>query len=118
MDDDVFKQFEEQFGREWGCSCGSSFESESVEIVSQTKNSILARYTCQICGREQIFAVSVGGNQAIVQAPIIEIPKGPLSSDNVLDIKKETEKITLNQIRVLGRRKTRSRVTTPKITRN
>lgn len=117
MSDDVFKKFEEQFGKEWGCSCGSSFESDWVDIVSQTKKSLLARYTCQICGREQMFAVSITGERGTVDTPIIEIPRGIITSDDVLDIRAEVGKASLSQVRHMGKRKTRTRVPTPRTTR-
>lgn len=117
MSDDVFKKFEERFGKEWGCNCGSSFEPDWVDIISQTKKSLLARYTCQICGREQMFAVSITGERGTVDAPIIEIPRGIITSDDVLDIKVEAGKVSPFQIRHMGKRKTRTRVPTPRITR-
>jgi hypothetical protein len=118
MDSKIFKQFEEQFGKEWGCACGSSFDSSRVDIVSRTKNSMLAKYSCQICGREQMFAVSVGAESKLVEAPKSNAPKGALSSDDVLDIKNEIAKITLPQARLLSRKKVKSRLPSPRFFRN
>ncbi|MEX0622092.1 MAG: hypothetical protein WD187_03870 [Candidatus Woykebacteria bacterium] len=107
MDGDVFKQFEEQFGREWKCNCGSLFESDWVEVVSKTKNTLLARYSCHVCGREQIFAISAAGQEELLDAPIFEIPSVSISSDDVLDIRREIKKINSTQIRALVKRKSR-----------
>lgn len=110
MRNDVFKQFEDQFGKEWSCSCGSSFEADWVEIVSQTESSALAKYSCQICGLEQMFAVSMGGEQEFSQTLAIQIPKGSLTSDDVLDVKHEIAKASLNQIKNLEKRKTKTHI--------
>jgi len=117
MSEDVFKKFERQFGKEWGCSCGSSFESDWVEVVSQTKKSLLARYTCQICGREQMFAVSITGELGLTDAPTVEIPGGVISSDDVLDIRREAKTASLPQIRNMGKKAAKTHAPTPKIAR-
>lgn len=118
MGSKIFKQFEEQFGKEWGCACGSSFDSSRVGIVSRTKNSMLAKYSCQICGREQMFAVSVGAESKFGEPPKSAALKGALSSDDVLDIKSEIAKITLLQVRLLSRKKARLRLPSPRFSRN
>jgi hypothetical protein len=118
MRSDVFKQFEEQFGDEWKCGCGSSFESDWVEVVSKTSNTLLARYSCQICGREQIFAISANSEQELIEAPSIELPNRSINSNDVLDIRKEVKKINTTQVRSVGRRKSRARLATSKITRS
>src|SRR3972149_6682102 len=105
MKADIFEQFEGQFGKEWSCSCGGEFESSWVEVVSKTKSSILAKYTCKICGLVQMFAVSADGNQSITEAPLIQIPKGTIGSNYVLDIKDEISKISLQQIKNLYKKK-------------
>ena len=115
MSEDVFKKFEGQLGKEWGCSCGSSFESDWVEVVSQTKKSLLARYTCQICGREQMFAVSITGDLSLTDTPAIEIPRGVMSSDDVLDIRREVEAASISQVRNMGKRTAKTHAPTPKI---
>ena len=117
MSEDIFKKFEGQLGKEWGCSCGSSFESDWVEVVSQTKKSLLARYTCQICGREQMFAVSITADLGLTDTPTIEIPRGVMSSDDVLDIRSEVEGASFSQIRNMGKRTAKTHAPTPKITR-
>lgn len=117
MSSDVFKQFEDQFGDEWKCSCGSGFETDWVEVVSKTKSTLLARYSCQICGREQIFAISTDIDQDLFEVPTMDIPSRSISSDDVLDIRTEVKKITFSQIKALGKRKNKAGVTASKISR-
>jgi len=113
MSSDVFKQFEDQFGDEWKCSCGSDW----VEVVSKTKSTLLARYSCQICGREQIFAISTDIEQGLFEVPTMDIPSRSINSDDVLDIRTEARKISFNQIRAIGKRKSKTRITASKISR-
>ena len=115
MKEDVFKQFENQFGSEWKCGCGSSFESEWVEVVSKTQSTLLARYSCQICGREQIFAISSGTENELLETPVIEVPNRSINSNDVLDIRKEAKKIGFTQIKSLGKKKF-SKIAVPKTT--
>lgn len=117
MKKDVFKQFEDQFGSEWKCGCGSSFESEWVEVVSKTQSTLLARYSCQICGREQIFAISSGIENELLEIPAIEAPNRSINSDDVLDIRKEAKRIGFTQIKSLGKKKP-NKITAPKFTRD
>lgn len=117
MKSEVFKQFEEQFGDEWKCGCGSSFESDWVEVVSKTKSTLLARYSCQICGREQIFAISTNIEHELLEAPAIDVPSRAINSDDVLDIRKEAKRIGFSQIKSIGRKKS-SKIAAPRITRD
>ena len=117
MKEDVFKQFEDQFGSEWKCGCGSSFESEWVAVVSKTHNTLLARYSCQICGREQIFAISSGGDNELLDTPLIEVPNRPINSDDVLDIRIEVKRLGFTQIKSLGKKKA-NKIPVPKINRD
>ena len=117
MESNVFKQFEKQFSDEWKCSCGNSFEVNSVEIVSKTKNSLLARYSCQVCGREQMFAISGNGGSELIETSPVGIPGRLMTSDDVLDIRKQLQKISWSQIKSLDKRKARARVTTSKVSR-
>lgn len=105
MSSSVFKQFEDQFGNEWKCNCGSNFESDSVEVVSKTKNTLLAKYSCQVCGREQIFAISADMEQDFIDIPLVDTHNQILSSDDVLDIRDEIKKIRISQIRSLVKKK-------------
>ena len=104
MDKELFKQFKKHFGDEWSCSCGSSFEGEWLEVKAQTENALLARYICQVCGREQFFAIGISSNDRRPKG-ITEIPVAAISSDDVLDIKDEISKINFNQIKSLTRKK-------------
>jgi len=115
MKEDVFKQFEDQFGSEWKCGCGSSFESEWVEVVSKTSSTLLARYSCQICGREQIFAISSGAENELLETPVIKVPNRSINSDDVLDIRREARRIGFTQIKSLGKAKS-DKIVVPKIT--
>ena len=116
MEKEIFKQFEKQFGEEWVCSCGNPFKSEWVETISQGKSSFLAKYHCRICGQEQIFAATSEYSSELIETPVIEVPARALTSDDVLDIKEETSKITLGQIRSLVKRKPASKVSISKNT--
>ncbi|OGY24083.1 MAG: hypothetical protein A2172_00880 [Candidatus Woykebacteria bacterium RBG_13_40_15] len=116
MDKEVFKQFKQHFGEEWSCNCGSSFESEWLEIMAQTDNSLLARYNCQVCGGEQFFAVGVSAGDKL-NKEITEVPMAAISSDDALDIKSEISKLTFKQIRALGRRKVIAKTSIQKPTR-
>ena len=104
MEKEIFKQFEKQFGSEWVCSCGNPFKSDWVETISQNKNSFLAKYHCRICGQEQVFAASSDYQTEIIELPIVELSPTALSSDDVLDIREETAKLKLGQIRMLARK--------------
>jgi len=116
MSKEIFKKFEEQFGSEWSCNCGSCFEPDWVELVSQTKTSILTRYTCQICGREQMFAVSISNEKGNTEPSSIDLPRGVVTSDDTIDIREELNKMSFKQIRLLDKKKIRARVTSSKIT--
>ena len=106
MEEDAIKQIKEQFGREWNCSCGGSFESARVEVISKTKNTLLARYSCQICGREQMFTVPADLDRGTDKTPAVEVPDGAITSDDVLDIKREVAEVSIVQIKALGKKKT------------
>jgi hypothetical protein len=117
MEGGVLKQLEACLGSEWNCICGSSLESSRIELVSKTKNSLLVRYSCQICSREQVFTVPVGLNKEVDRAPLVEVPNGTITSDDVLDIKTEVAETSTLQIKALARRQTLVRATASKITR-
>jgi len=106
MEEDTLKKIEEQFGSEWNCLCGGSFESARVEVVSKTKDTALARYSCQICGREQMFTVPVDLNKEADKTLVVEVPEGAITSDDVLDIKKETANASAHQIKASANKKT------------
>lgn len=116
MEEDTFRQLEEQFGS--SCSCGGSLESANIEVVSRTKNALLARYSCQICGREQMVTLPSGSlKQELGKTPLIEVPKGTITSDDVLDIKTEVGRATLVQIRTLAKKRAPIRAPAPRVTR-
>jgi len=96
------------------CECGSSFDIDRIEIVSRNKNSILAKYFCHTCGREQMFAATTDQNPEFFELPVIEVPTNPITSDDVLDIKEEASGINVGQIRALAKRKVTAKVPIPK----
>lgn len=110
MEKEIFRQFEKQFGAEWVCECGSTFDIEWVEIVSQNKSSVLAKYFCRICGREQMFAATTGDSLEFIEVPIIEIPTEPITSDDVLDIKEEIATLSFGKIRSITKRRATTKV--------
>lgn len=117
MEEDTFGQLEEQFGSGWSCRCGGSFESANIEVVSKTKNTLLARYSCQICGRDQMVAIPISLRKAEREPPAIEVPKGTITSDDVLDIKEELVEINSAQIKNLAKSKKTTRIAIPKSVR-
>lgn len=110
MEEDTLKKIEEQFGRGWNCLCGGSFEAARVEVVSKTKNALLARYSCRVCGREQMFTVPADLNRETDKTLVVEVPEGAITSDDVLDIKKEVANASSHQIKALANKKTATRV--------
>ena len=117
MEEDTFGKLEEQFSNDWSCSCGGAFESANIEVVSKTKNTLLARYSCQICGREQMVTIPTGLRKTEGKTPIIEIPKEIITCEDVLNIRAEAAKANLVQIRALAKKKTSVRVPGPKVSR-
>lgn len=115
MDKEIFKQFEKQFGEEWVCSCGKPFKSEWVETISRNSKSFLAKYHCNICGQEQIFAASEGLTEELMEDQTVKVAASQLTSDDVLDIKEEIAEISMGQARGLAKKKVRVRVPLSKL---
>jgi hypothetical protein len=115
MDKEVFKQFEKQFGEEWVCSCGNPFKAEWVETISRNSGSFLAKYHCNICGQEQIFAASEGLTEELLEDQTVKAATSQLTSDDVLDIKEEIAKISRGQARSLAKKKVRVKVPLSKL---
>jgi hypothetical protein len=108
MKKSLVKQFEEQFGKEWVCTCSAPFEPKSLEIISENKNSLIAHYICPNCQKEQMLAAAV--RQAEKQEdPMIRLPRTIISADDVLDIKTEVRAMRMSTIRSLDRRSTLTR---------
>jgi hypothetical protein len=103
METATFKQFEKKFGKDWVCTCGTSFQIEWLETTSADKSGAIAWYLCQICGREQIFSLKAT-SQPAKESPTIKIPHQQLTSDDVLEVKKVAAAATFVQIKNLARR--------------
>jgi len=117
MDEETLEQLGEQFGNNWSCSCGSAFEATNAEVVSKTKNALLARYSCQICGREQIFTVPTRVTKKGREPLPIEVQSSVITEDDVLDIKEELAGVNSAQIKDLAKNKKFTRISIPKIIR-
>ncbi len=87
MNKKVIRQFAEQFGKEWECTCKAPFGIASLEVISESDTSLLAHYICPSCGREQMLAASITGEKTMEE--LSSITFNQLSSDDVLDIRQE-----------------------------
>jgi len=105
MDKKLIRQFVEQFGREWECSCKTPFGMSSLEIVSETEEALLAHYVCPNCGREQMLAASISEERYMLESTLQTIYSGQLSSDDVLDIHEEVKNMKLATIKAFGKSK-------------
>lgn len=104
MKKSLVKQFEEQFGKEWVCTCAAPFEPGSLEIISENKNSLIAHYVCPKCQREQMLAAAVRHQEKLAgRTPSIRLPQTVITADDVLDIKHEIKKMRIRTIRGLDR---------------
>ncbi|MDP2670917.1 MAG: hypothetical protein Q8P13_00390 [bacterium] len=107
MKKSLVKQFEEQFGKEWVCTCSAPFDPKSLEIISENKNSLIAHYVCPNCQREQMLAAAVRHNgverKQEAKNPRINLPHSTITADDVLDIKEELKKLKTSAIRGLDR---------------
>jgi len=114
METALFRQFEKKFGKSWFCSCGGAFQTGWLGSVSIEKGGATAHYFCQLCGREQIFFVSIREKAADADS-LVEIPGSQLTSDDVLDIKQELAQASARQIKGLAKAKESAKVTLSKI---
>jgi len=105
MKKSLVKQFQEQFGKEWVCTCQAPFEPNSLEIISENKNSLIAHYVCPNCQREQMLAAAIrhGEKTELVADPQIRLPQTSVSADDVLDIKQELKSVKFSNIKNLDR---------------
>lgn len=87
MNKKVIRQFAEQFGKEWECTCKAPFGIASLEVISESDTSLLAHYICPSCGREQMLAASITGEKTMEELSAITFNQ--LTSDDVLDIRAE-----------------------------
>ncbi len=105
MKKSLVRQFEEQFGKEWVCTCQAPFEPGSLEIISENKNSLIAHYVCPNCQREQMLAASIRHGEKTLEEklPEFKLPQTLVSADDVLDIKKEVAELKFAAIKNLDR---------------
>jgi hypothetical protein len=102
----TIRQFAEQFGKDWQCSCKAPFGPSSLDIISESENSLVAHYTCPSCGREQMLAASISSDkQTGEEAPLIT--SGILTADDVLDIREEIKSMKPASVRGLQRPRVR-----------
>lgn len=103
----LVKQFEEQFGKEWVCTCKTPFEPKALEIISENRNSLIAHYVCPSCQREQMLAAAIRHNskEETIKTPKIRLPQTAITADDVLDIREELAKIQTVGIKALDRRR-------------
>lgn len=112
MNKKILSAFEEQFGKEWECSCKQPFNISNLEIISETASSLLAHYVCSQCGKEQMLAASVT-TEVMNEETIITPPTNQLTSDDVLDIQQEVKTLKIGAIRSLYRSKVKKTTTEP-----
>ncbi|HEY4695231.1 MAG TPA: hypothetical protein VIH52_04715 [Candidatus Nanoarchaeia archaeon] len=106
MSKKIIRAFAEQFGEDWQCSCKAPFGQSSLEIISESENSLVAHYICPNCGKEQMLAASISGDkQTSGELPVINV--GALSADDVLDIREEVRLMKPSSIRSLQSSKIR-----------
>lgn len=107
----MLKQFEEQFGKEWVCTCTEPFKASALEIISENKNSLIAHYTCPNCSREQMLAAAVRASERRLEGPTVRLPQTSITADDVLDIKQELKSLKFAPIKNLDRHLFVSRLT-------
>lgn len=105
MNKKVIRQFVEQFGKEWECSCKTPFGVASLEIVSETEDSLVAHYVCPSCGKEQMLAASISEERYMLEPTLQTIYSNQLTSDDVLDIREEIKGMKVASIRALAKAK-------------
>ncbi len=107
MNKKVIRQFVEQFGKEWECSCKAPFGVGSLEIISETEESLVAHYVCPSCGREQMLAASISEERYMLEPGLQASHPSQLSGDDVLDIREEIKSMRIATVRSLVKAKTR-----------
>lgn len=109
MNKKVIRQFAEQFGKEWECQCKAPFGVASLEIISESANSLLAHYICPSCGREQMLAASITGEKIMDEMQTINLNQ--ITSDDVLDIRQEIRSMRPAALKGLVSAKTKAEST-------
>ena len=103
MNKKVIRQFVEQFGKEWECSCKTPFGVASLEIVSETDDSLVAHYVCPNCGKEQMLAASISEERYMLEPALQTIYTNQLTGDDVLDIHEEIKGMKTPAVRALAK---------------
>lgn len=113
MNKKIIHQFEEQFGKEWECSCKTPFGVSSLEIISESESSLLAHYICPNCGKEQMLAASISNDnnkETEIVEELLTLPSGQLTGNDVLDIRDEIKTMKIGTVRNLQRNKIKKEV--------
>jgi predicted RNA-binding Zn-ribbon protein involved in translation (DUF1610 family) len=105
MNKKVIRQFVEQFGKEWECSCKTPFGVASLEVVSETEDSLVAHYVCPNCGKEQMLAASISEERYMIEPTLQTVYPNQITSDDVLDIREEIRTMKLSTVRALAKPK-------------
>ncbi len=110
MNKKVMRNFVEQFGKEWECSCHEPFKIENLEIISETDHSLIAHYVCPKCAVEQMLAASINEEKDMLENTLQTLSLNSLTSDDVLDIREEVKNIKVTSVRSLYRSKSKKPV--------
>jgi hypothetical protein len=102
VEKEISDKLQNYLGGGWSCTCGSPFEPKSVEMVSKTKNEYLAHYLCQVCGREQVFTLDYSVEPKLKEV-LFRVPTQPISSNDVLDIRKALHQADQKLVKVLSK---------------
>lgn len=105
MNKKTLREFVEQFGKNWECSCKTPFKISNLEIISETEGSILARYVCPTCQLEQILSAAFSEEKPMLEDEIQTIVTKELTADDVLDIRQEVKTMKPASVRALYRGK-------------
>ncbi len=100
MNRKLLKQLEQQFGGNWACACRTPFDPGRFEIITENYDSFLAHYICAVCGREQMLAATIKGEEKTRITPLpLSLRAEAISTNDVLDIRAEIKKAPLNRIK-------------------
>lgn len=109
MNKKVLRQFVEQFGKDWECSCKEPFKIGNLEIISESDTALLAHYTCPNCYVEQMLSAAISEEKQMLEE-IQTVIETHITADDVLDIRQEVKVMKLPGLR--GTFRGRARKTT------
>lgn len=104
MEEETLKQLKGKLAQGQVCECGEYILPEWIRVMPNGKSAILASYTCQVCGRERTLSVSLKRKSGSSAPSVLALPTSLVTSDDVLDIKKELSEIKLTEIKKLDRK--------------